>query len=75
MLLIEDSWDLNGLYADGILGMAPTSQRGKADLVVEKLWEQGAIPESVFSFQIGDLDEKSVVTIGGYDVEKYAREN
>lgn len=75
MLLIEDSWDLNGLYADGILGMAPTSQSGKADLVVKKLWEQGAIPESVFSFQIGDLDEKSVVTIGGYDVEKYAREN
>ena len=50
MLLIEDSWDLNGLYADGILGMAPTSQSGKADLVVKKLWEQGAIPESVFSF-------------------------
>ena len=75
MLLIEDSWDLNGLYADGILGMAPSSQRGKADLVVQKLYQQGAIPENVFSFQIGDLEEKSMVTIGGYDVEKYARED
>lgn len=68
MLVIEESWDLKGLYADGILGMAPTSQRGKADLVVQKLYEQGSIPENVFSFQVGALDEPSVVTIGGYDV-------
>jgi hypothetical protein len=39
MLIIEESWDLKGLYADGILGLAPTSQRGNADLVVQKLWE------------------------------------
>ena len=75
MLVIEDSWDLKGLYADGILGLAPTAQRGKADLVVQKLYEQGSIPENVFSFQIGDLDEKSVITIGGYDVGRFAKEN
>ena len=75
MLVIEQSWDLKGLYADGILGLAPTAQRGSADLVVQKLYEQGAIPENIFSFQIGALDEKSVVTIGGYDVERYAKEN
>jgi hypothetical protein len=50
MLVIEASWDLKGLYADGILGLAPTSQRGRADLVVQKLWEQGSIPEPIFSF-------------------------
>ena len=50
MLVIEESWDLKGLYADGILGMAPTSQKGNADLVVQKLYEQGAIPDNVFSF-------------------------
>jgi cathepsin D len=75
MMLIEESWDLKGLYADGILGMSPSAQRGKADLVVQKLYEQGSIPQNVFSFQVGALDEKSVVTIGGYNVEKFAKEN
>jgi len=50
MLVIEDAWDLKGLYADGILGLAPSSQRGKSDLVVKKLYEQDVIPEPVFSF-------------------------
>ncbi len=53
--------------------MAPTSQRGGADLLVTKLYEQGAIPQNVFSFQVGDDDEKSTVTIGGFNVPKYAR--
>lgn len=31
------------------------------------------IDEKVFSIQVGDMDETSKITIGGYDTEKYAK--
>lgn len=75
MLVINQAWDLDGLYADGIMGMSPTSQYSDADLVIEELYTQGVIDEKAFSIQVGDGDEPSRITIGGYDSEKYAKEN
>lgn len=75
LLVVDATWDLEGLYADGIMGMSPTAQGRGAELVIDELYKQGAIDEKVFSIQVGDLYEPSKITIGGYDVEKYAKEN
>jgi hypothetical protein len=40
---------MNGVYADGIMGMSPTSDEGEADLIIEELYKQGIIDEKVFS--------------------------
>ena len=34
---------------------------------------QGVIDHQVFSIQVGDIDEPSKITIGGYDEERYAK--
>ena len=59
------------LKADGILGLAPTKQGTQADLVLEELSTQGLIKASVFSMLIGDQDEESKATFGGYNASKY----
>jgi hypothetical protein len=75
MLVINQAWDLDNLYADGIMGMSPSSQYSEAELVIEEMHQQGVIDEQVFSIQVGDHEEASKITIGGYDAEKYAKEN
>jgi Eukaryotic aspartyl protease len=75
MMVIDKTWSLDGLAADGIMGMAPTVQREGAALMVNELYKQGAINESVFSFQVGTGDQSSHVTIGGYDTEAFALTN
>lgn len=75
ILVINQAWDLEGLYADGIMGMSPSNQEGGAELVIDELYNQGAIDEKIFSIQVGDFEEPSKITIGGYDTEKYAKEN
>ena len=54
--------------------MAPSSQNDGADLMVQKLYDQGVISQNVFSFQVGTVDGTSHVTIGGYDVEEFSIE-
>ena len=74
MLVINNAWDLEGLYADGIMGMSPSVQESGAELVIEELYKQEVIDEKVFSIQVGNMDEASKITIGGYDADKYAKE-
>jgi hypothetical protein len=38
------------------------------------MYKQGVIPEQVFSLQIGDENEQSIVTIGGYNTTRFAKE-
>jgi Eukaryotic aspartyl protease len=49
MLVINQAWDLDGLYADGIMGMSPTAQFSDAELVITEMHKQGVIDEQVFS--------------------------
>jgi hypothetical protein len=37
MLVINQAWDLDNLYADGIMGMSPSSQYSEAELVIEEM--------------------------------------
>ena len=67
---------LDGLQADGIIGLAPsdhTNQLGyKSELLIDKLYQEGVISEPVFSLMIDSDDTvDSKITIGGYNSEKY----
>ena len=64
---------LSGLKADGILGLSPSDQGSGADMLLDELQQKGLLETRTFSFQIGDGNELSYVTMGGYDAEKYAR--
>ncbi len=43
--------------------------------MVQKLYDQKAIGENIFSFLVGTVDGTSQVTIGGYDLDAYAQPN
>ena len=43
------------------------------DLYITKAYAQGQIDEQVFSLSIGPGDLPSMMTFGGYDLDKYAK--
>lgn len=71
MLSAVNTEALNGLMADGILGLAPSTQKTKASLFIEELYNSRVIEKKVFSFSI-QYNNQSVFTVGGYDANKYA---
>lgn len=64
---------LAGLRADGILGLAPTNQNTRADLLLDELKKQEVINNRMFSLFIGENEEPNSITFGDYDLEKYAK--
>jgi len=67
---------LDGLQADGILGLAPSAhtnqQNFTSTLFLDKLYAEGVIPAPVFSLMIDSDDAvDSKITIGGYDSGKF----
>jgi len=52
------------MQADGIAGMAPTSSETS---LLQALKDNDSISSRVFSFQIKEAGEPSLLTIGGYD--------
>jgi hypothetical protein len=52
MLSVIQTVDLEGMMADGILGLAPSSQKTHADLFIDELYSHGIIEKRVFSFYI-----------------------
>ena len=73
MLAAVATTGLNGLKADGIMGLSPSHQGTQADMMLEELTTQGVIQDKVFSFMVGQGMQESKVTFGGYDLNKYAR--
>lgn len=65
--------DLESLQSDGILGLAPSSQNTHAELFIDRLYAQNVISNRLFAFSLGGTDEKSLVTFGGYDLQKHAK--
>ena len=68
---------LDGLQADGIVGLAPTAHTNQQNytsiLFVEKLYSEGKINKPLFSLMIDSNDEvDSKITIGGFNSTKYA---
>lgn len=70
---------LDGLQADGIIGLAPSphtnSKNYTSELFIEKLYQEGTIDSPVFSLMIDSDDAvDSKITIGGYSSETYGAE-
>ena len=47
------TYNLHGLKADGILGLAPSSQGTKSSMVLDELYNQGLLSKRIFSVMIG----------------------
>jgi hypothetical protein len=69
MLAVVQTNDLSGLKADGILGLAPSTQRTQSSLFLDELYNNGIIDNKIFSFYISKGLSSSKVTFGGYNME------
>ena len=70
MLSVINIEGLEGLNSDGIVGLAPTSQRTQASVLIDELYWNRFINEKVFSFKLskpGD-ERKSTLTLGSYSL-------
>ena len=62
-----------GLEAEGIIGLSPTKfHDAKSDLFIEEAFAQGQIDQKVFALSIGDQRRPSSMSIGDYDLERFA---
>lgn len=73
-LSVHETEFLNAMKADGLVGLSPTSLKSQEQptSIVEVLFQAGQIGSKVFSFSMQSEDQSSMMTIGGYDLEKYA---
>lgn len=73
-ILIDSDYDFEGMQADGLFGLAFSSLSDDYPTLIESLKHQGKIPEAVFSFYLGDINnetDQSYITIGGYDLQAF----
>lgn len=74
--------DLSNVKASGLVGMSPKNFESKADspLFIDLMYESGEIPSRMFSlyltdyFSTPDDASGSKIIIGGYSLDKYAKE-
>ena len=60
--MIEESIRLDAIYADGIIGLAPSPQRTGKKLFMDELYSQGLVRDRMFSFKF--KDKQSTITFG-----------
>jgi hypothetical protein len=66
---------IQGLQADGIMGMAPRVSSGdNAQLFVQNLYENGLIAKNGFGVDYNKEGTDSIITLGGYDTSKVAND-
>ena len=80
MLGVFQTRQLNNLKAGGLVGMAPSAADYRIPLFMDMMKDMGAIKEKVFGFYLtnnmySEEPEGSILTIGGYDLTKYAKAN
>jgi cyclophilin family peptidyl-prolyl cis-trans isomerase len=71
MLSVYRTSELKSMKSDGILGLAPSTQRSASSVFIKELQKAGVIDKQMFSFYITKGDLSSRVIFGGYDL-KYA---
>ena len=77
---VVKSTDLDGLFTNGVLGLAPGKERefessGMSNNLIENMFEKGLIKEKIFSFYLGessDFRNPSTFTLDGYDLDRFA---
>ena len=73
MVAVHNQLNLAGLEAEGIIGLSPTNfYEIRSELFIDEAYKQGQINQKVFSLSIGDGRSPSSLTIGDYDVERFA---
>ncbi|CDW90538.1 eukaryotic aspartyl protease family protein [Stylonychia lemnae] len=72
-LRAQQTTGLMGLKADGILGLSPTNQGSDAEMLLDELFDQGMIHNRLFSLFLVSGNGESKITIGNYDLQKFAR--
>ena len=71
--LIGHQVTLDGMSISGLVGLSPeVSEQSRNDLLVDKLLKAGVIDQRVFSFSVNLQENRTKMTFGGYDLEKYA---
>ena len=70
------------LRLNGVLGLSPGSTNvmlSNGDSItnsfIEQLYSKNLIDSRVFSLSLSNTNEKSVFTAGGYDVERYGKDD
>eukprot|EP00347_Sterkiella_histriomuscorum_P006554 403352331 len=73
-LAVDKTQDLDRLKADGVLGLAPSSQRTRASLFIDELYQNGIIDNRIFAFYMaedGQMNpedsQQSKILFGGYN--------
>jgi hypothetical protein len=51
--------------------MSPTTTEDNGDLFVEKLYKDGVIDEAVFALYINLKDDRSYISLGGFDLDQF----
>ena len=77
---VVKSTELDGLFTNGVLGLAPGEERefessGMSNNLIENMFEKGLIKEKIFSFYLGessDFRNPSTFTLDGYDLDRFA---
>ena len=68
---VLSSYNLGNLHATGLVGLGPKKTDDRADLFIEKMKDVGVIDQAAFSLYINLKDDKSKITLGGYDTERF----
>lgn len=62
---------IKNLAASGICGLGPHAAQ-QSDHFIEKLKKEGIIDKAIFSFSLGENEFQDRMTVGGYDLERFA---
>jgi len=63
------------IRSSGLVGLSPKHFELESDLFIEKMKNNGAIDEAIFSMFIGTNQIQSKITFGGYELNMFARGN
>ena len=62
---------LPGLKTTGLVGMAPVGAHDSGDLFIEKMKEAGVIDNAMFSMYFDFHNDKSKISFGSYDRDRF----
>jgi len=63
---------LGMIKSSGLVGMSPNHFDKESDLFIEKMKQAGAVDHAIFSLSIGMKNNQSIITFGGYDLDRLA---
>ena len=71
-MIVNERIELGQVKSSGLVGLGPNYYDSEADLFIIKMKKEGAIKSSIFSLSIVPGEKTSMITFGGYDLDRYA---